>query len=83
MVEAETVDAAMTNFLCHAEAELVGDVDKYPGFQAVATARSKDSTFTLHVLPASDPAIRNRTAATPPILVDTERPIQKIRDDEK
>lgn len=54
LVEADTVDAALEGFLSTASATLVGEVQKFPGFQAVATARAEDSVFTLNLLPGSD-----------------------------
>lgn len=54
VVEAESVDDALAHFLDTQSASLVGAVRKYPGFQAVATARSAERVFTLNLLPGSD-----------------------------
>lgn len=54
IVEADTVDAALEGFLSTASATLVGEVQKFPGFQAVATARAEDAVFTVNLLPGSD-----------------------------
>jgi hypothetical protein len=54
LVEADTVDAALAEFLASSSATLVGSVQKFPGFQAVATARNEDVVFTVNVLPGSD-----------------------------
>ena len=60
VVEADTVDAALADFLTSRSAEVVGEGQKYPGFHAVATARADDLVFTLHVLPGSDTFRRHR-----------------------
>src|SRR5688572_21259944 len=54
LVEASDVDGALADFLAASSATLVGTVQKYPGFQAVATARTDDAVFTVHLLPGSD-----------------------------
>ena len=59
LVEAETVDAALAEFLASSSATLVGSVRKFPGFQAVATARTEDAVFTVNLLPGSDMFHRN------------------------
>jgi len=59
LVEAETVDAAVAEFLAKSSATLVGTVQKFPGQHAVATARSTDAVFTMNVMPGSDMFHRN------------------------
>jgi hypothetical protein len=54
VVEAETVEAALENFLSARSATVIGAVQKFPGFHAVATARSADEVFTVNLLPGSD-----------------------------
>lgn len=54
IVEADTVDAALAGFLAQSSATLVGQVQKFPGFQAVATARVEDTVFAVNLLPGSD-----------------------------
>jgi hypothetical protein len=54
VVEAETVDAALDDFLRSCSATVIGPVQKYPGFHAVATARAADQVFTVNLLPGSD-----------------------------
>jgi hypothetical protein len=54
IVEADTVDAALASFLSNTSATLVGEVQKFPGLQAVATARAEDSVFAVNLLPGSD-----------------------------
>jgi hypothetical protein len=54
IVEADTVDAALEGFLSNTSATLVGEVQKFPGFQAVATARVEDTVFAVNLLPGSD-----------------------------
>jgi len=54
LVEADTVDTAIADFLHSSGATLVGTVQKYPGFHAVAVARTSDTVFTMNLLPGSD-----------------------------
>jgi hypothetical protein len=54
LVEADTVDAALARFLASSSATLVGEVQRFPGYQAVATARAEDVVFTVNLLPGSD-----------------------------
>jgi hypothetical protein len=54
VVEGDTIDAALASFLANHAAELVGPPKTFPGLQALATARAKDSVFTLHLTPSSD-----------------------------
>jgi hypothetical protein len=54
VLEAESVDAALYAFVSKDGAEIVGDVLKLPGFQAIATARRQSHVYTLQVLPVSD-----------------------------
>jgi hypothetical protein len=54
LVEADTVDAALGDFLAASSATLVGAVRKFPGSHVIATARAADVVFTINVLPGSD-----------------------------
>ncbi len=51
--DAETVDEAIRLVIKKESAELIGDVLKFPGFQAVATLRNTGGVYTLQVSPAS------------------------------
>jgi hypothetical protein len=51
-LDAETVDEAVRLFVTD-NAELIGDVLKFPGFQAVATVRKASGVYTLQFTPAS------------------------------
>ena len=51
--EAENAEEAVRLFIRKHPSELLGDVLKFPGFQAVATLRSGDGVYTLQVTPAS------------------------------
>ena len=51
--EAESVDDAVRLVVKKQSGELLGDVLKFPGFQAVATLRTGDGVYTLQVTPAS------------------------------
>jgi len=51
--EAESVDEAVRRFVVTESAEVIGDVLKFPGFQAVATVRNVSGVFTLQIGPAS------------------------------
>jgi len=52
-LEAETIDDAMRQYLEGGAAELIGDVLKFPGFQAVATVRNAQGVYTVQFTPAS------------------------------
>jgi hypothetical protein len=54
LVEAETVDSALEQFLHDSNATLVGSIEKFPGFHAFAKARAGTEVFTLQLLPGSD-----------------------------
>jgi hypothetical protein len=51
--EAESVDDAVRLFARKQSGELLGDLLRFPGFQAVATLRNSSGVFTLQVTPAS------------------------------
>ena len=51
--DASDVDDAIRLHVKKQSGELIGDVLKFPGFQAVATLRSGDGVYTLQVTPAS------------------------------
>ena len=51
--DADTVDEAVSIFVADNAGELIGDVLKFPGFQAVATVRRSGGVFTLQITPAS------------------------------
>ena len=54
LIEADTVDAALQDFLRNSEATLVGTIEKFPGFHAFAKARAGTTMFTVQLLPGSD-----------------------------
>ena len=51
--DAETVDDAVRLYVRKDDAQLIGDVLKFPGFQAVATIRKAGGVYTLQFTPAS------------------------------
>lgn len=51
--EADTADDVVGVFAREHHAEIIGDVLKFPGFQAVATMRSPEGVFTLQIAPTS------------------------------
>lgn len=51
--EAESVDDAVGLFVRSNGAELIGNVLKFPGFQAVATVRKPSGVYTIQFTPAS------------------------------
>jgi hypothetical protein len=51
--EAQNADEAVRLFVQDDRGELIGDVLKFPGFQAVATVRKESGVYTLQVTPAS------------------------------
>ena len=51
--EAETIDQAVDLYMTKGGAQLIGDVLKFPGFQAVATIRKPGGVYTVQFTPAS------------------------------
>ena len=51
--DADTVDDAVGVYVQRADAEVIGNVLKFPGFQAVATVRKATGVYTLQFTPAS------------------------------
>lgn len=51
--EAETVDEAVHHYVRKDDGELIGNVLKFPGFQAVATVRKPSGVYTLQFTPSS------------------------------
>jgi hypothetical protein len=52
-VDAENIDDAVRLYIKKDHAELIGNVLKFPGFQAVATVRKASGVYTLQFTPAS------------------------------
>ncbi|HEX6083620.1 MAG TPA: hypothetical protein VF266_03785 [Thermoanaerobaculia bacterium] len=52
-VDAETIDDAVHLYIRKDQAEIIGTVLKFPGFQAVATVRKATGVYTLQFTPAS------------------------------
>ena len=53
ILEAESTDDAVRLYIRDAGAEVIGEVLKFPGFQAVATMRNANGVYTLQVTLAS------------------------------
>ena len=53
LFEAESADEAVRLYIRDTGAEVIGNVIKFPGFQAVATVRNPSGVYTLQVSPAS------------------------------
>lgn len=51
--DAETVDEAVRLYIRRDDAQLIGNVLKFPGFQAVVTVRKASGVYTLQFTPAS------------------------------
>lgn len=56
-LEAESTDDAVRLFLRDNSAEIIGNIVKYPGFQAVATVRNTNGVYTLQITPSSQKSI--------------------------
>lgn len=52
-LEADTADSAVRLFINADHGEVIGDILKFPGFQAVATVRMSSRVYTLQVTPTS------------------------------
>lgn len=64
LVEAETLDAALATFLNDQQAQVIGSVQHFAGWEAIATAQQEQTVFTLHILPASDAFRRTQRMRT-------------------
>jgi hypothetical protein len=51
--DADNVENAVDAFAKSLGAEVIGEVLKFPGFQAIATIRSATGVFTIQVAPSS------------------------------
>lgn len=51
--DAASVDEAMAKFVADHAAEVIGEILRLPGFQAMATLRNLSGVFTLEIAPAS------------------------------
>jgi hypothetical protein len=51
--DAENVDDAVRLYVKRDDAEIIGNVLKFPGFQAVATIRKPGGVYTLQFTPSS------------------------------
>ena len=51
--DAESADEAVRLFVRKDDAEVLGNILKFPGFQAVATVRKTTGVYTLQVSPTS------------------------------
>ena len=51
--EAESASEAIRGFASEHRGEIIGDIMKFPGFQAVATVRNTEGVYTLQVAPSS------------------------------
>ena len=56
-VEADSADEAVRLLIKRDNAQLMGDIQKFPGFHAVATIKSPGGVFTLQVAPTSQSRI--------------------------
>jgi hypothetical protein len=52
-VEGESVDDVIRLFVYNESGEVIGNILKFPGFQAVATVRKNGGVYTLQVTPSS------------------------------
>jgi hypothetical protein len=55
--DAESADDAVRLFVKRDEGEVIGNILKFPGFQAVATVRKTNGVYTLQVGPSSQSRI--------------------------
>ena len=57
-LDAESVDDAVRLYVRRDDAEILGNVLKFPGFQAVVTVRKNSGVYTLQFTPASQQDLR-------------------------
>ena len=72
VVDADTADVALSLLLDEQQANVIGDVLRFAGAQAVATAQQAGTVFTLHAAPGS--GIFRRKPRTPAPEPESERP---------
>ena len=51
--DAETVEDAVHTFAQRDDAEIIGKIQTFPGFQGIATVRKPSGVYTLAIAPAS------------------------------
>jgi hypothetical protein len=51
--DAESVEDAVRSFASTDEAEVIGKIQTFPGFQGIATVRKPSGVYTLAIAPAS------------------------------
>jgi len=56
--EASDAEDAVRVFVTDHSAEVIGNVLRFPGFQAVATLRNPTGVYTIQVSPASQQMVR-------------------------
>lgn len=56
--DAESAEQAVRLFVTDDQGEVIGNILKFPGFQAVATVRKTSGVYTLQVAPASQSLLR-------------------------
>ena len=56
--EADTADDAVHIFVRDHTAEIIGNVLRFPGFQAVATMRNGSGVYTIQVSPSSQQMVK-------------------------
>ena len=57
-LDADSIDEAVRNYVQKDQAEILGNVLKFPGFQAVVTIRKTSGVYTLQFTPASQQDLR-------------------------
>jgi hypothetical protein len=57
-LEAPSADDAVRLFIKKDDAELLGDILRFPGFQAVATVRKVGGVYTLQVSPTTQTMVK-------------------------
>ena len=56
--DADTADDAVRLFVRDHTAEIIGNVLRFPGFQAVATMRNTSGVYTIQVSPSSQQMVK-------------------------
>jgi len=52
-IEAASASDAIVGFASEHRGEIIGEIKKFPGFQAMATVRNTEGVYTLQVAPSS------------------------------
>ena len=83
IVEADTLDAALSSFLLKQEAEVIGAIQRFHGAQAMVTAHQGPEVFTVHLMPGSDAFPRELKRPSSQRAGEADQPAREERREER